>query len=162
MRVKNAGHTYRPRENARGQHGNSSRANPRTGQRRLTQDRFALFVFRLSAFEHDKSASARGFVWLPFDNAGRINRKLLSLCRTTVNSAVHVAPYSVRIYVYAEILWSSYYLSVCIKRGEKREREMFTARIYVSQILITKLLRATPGVRGCRIELQRHKRGTRI
>lgn len=81
------------RANARGQHGNSSRANPRIGQRRLTQDRFALFVFRLSAFEHDKSASARGFVWLPFDNASRINRKLLSLCRTTVNSTVHVAPY---------------------------------------------------------------------
>lgn len=96
MPVKNVVYMYR-RANVRGQRGNSSRANPRTGQRRLTQDRFALFVFRLSAFEHDKSASARGFVWLPFDNAGRINRKLLSLCRTTVNSAVHVAPY---IYMY--------------------------------------------------------------
>lgn len=79
-------------EYGRGQHGNSSRANPRTGQRRLTQDRFALFVFRLSAFEHDKSASARGFVRLPFDNTSRINRKLLSLrYRATVDSAVPVA-----------------------------------------------------------------------
>lgn len=75
---KNVGYMY-AWVNGRGQHGNSGRANPRTGQRRLTQDRFALFVFRLSAFEHDKSASARGFVWLPFDNASRINRKLLSL-----------------------------------------------------------------------------------
>lgn len=75
---KNVGYVY-AWVNGRGQHENSGCANPWTGQRRLTQDRFALFVFRLSAFEHDKSASARGFVWLPFDNASRINRKLLSL-----------------------------------------------------------------------------------
>lgn len=124
--------------NARGQRGNSSRANPRTGQRRLTQDRFALFVFRLSAFEHDKSASARGFVWLPFDNAGRINRKLLSLCRTTVNSAVHVAPYIYAAHIYVDRNFMELVLFV----GIKKKHTYSPREAYVSQILITKLLRA--------------------
>lgn len=61
-----AGYMYM---NRRGQHGNNSCANSRTGQHRLTQDRFALFIFCLSVLQHDKSALAREFIWLLFDNA---------------------------------------------------------------------------------------------
>lgn len=126
---------------------NSSRANPRTGQRRLTQDRFALFVFRLSAFEHDKSASARGFVWLPFDNASRINRKLLSLRRTTVNSAVHVAPY---IYV----PYQNFIELGIIRRCKKQKKKSAAPSIRVSNF-DNEIITSNSGVR-C-VELQRHK-----
>jgi len=93
---KNVGYVY-AWVNGRGQHGNSGRTNPRTGQRRLTQDRFALFVFRLSAFEHDKSASAHRIrmatLWQYRSNQSQI---AFSALRANVNSAVHVAMWTHR------------------------------------------------------------------
>lgn len=141
MPVKNVGYMY-DRASARGQRGNSSRANPRTGQRRLTQDRFALFVFRLSAFEHDKSASARGFVWLPFDNAGRINRKLLSLCRTTVNSAVHVA------YIYVAHIRTPKFYGARIICRYKKKTHIFAARSVRVSNFDNEIITSDSGVRA--------------